>query len=268
MNLSDALELAWHGRWSRQRSGDRSRARALRAVRWLGEDRRASMVRESDLRAMVLAMREAGLSPASLNRHLSALAAVLAEAGREVTIPWQREPRGRTRWLTPAEVLQLRSALLPRDAGVAALVGFLAETGLRVGEALALTWADLDLGARPRVLVRDSKNGEPRRVPLTAEAVRCVRARGVAAGPWHGLSQSRVNHLFRWARDEVGSTRGDPEVVPHALRHTAASRLVNAGVSLPVVSAWLGHRDSRSTLRYAHASDEGLAEAARRLEQA
>jgi integrase len=220
---------------------------------------------------MVLAMRATGLSPASCNRHLSALSAVLEQADHAPAIPWQKEPKGRQRWYTQDEVRLLAQACLTSKHGqaVSSLVLFLAETGLRVGEALALEWVDLELeGNRPHAKVADSKNGDSRWVPLTTDAAQAARTRTGPRGPWCGLSQSTVNHVFRSAREAVSSTRGDAECVVHTLRHTAASRLVRAGVSLPVVSAWLGHRDFRSTLRYTHVDEQGLTNAARLLQDA
>lgn len=224
--------------------------RLARCLAWLGP-RRPSAGR---LRAMVVAMREAGLGPATINRHLSAL----RKHHLDLAVPWQREPRGRTRVLTPTEVSLLRAACLSRCPRVAALVGFLHETGMRVGEALALREEDVGAGwAR----VRDSKNGDPRSVPLSREALRCWQQ------GFRGLSQSRLNHLFRAARDEVDTLRGDPEVVPHCLRHGLATRLVEQGVSLPVVGAWLGHRSPSSTYRYCHPGRAGLENALTQLEQ-
>jgi integrase len=268
MDLTTALEHTTRNRFGPQKDGERAVARAQRCIAFLGPQRLAKRVREPDLRRMLLAMRESGLGPASINRHLSALSAVLEEAGVQLAMPWQREPKGRTRWLSDGEVLLLQSALSGSPT-VAALVAFLAETGLRVGEALRLRWEDIELVQRPRVVVRLSKNGDQRVVPLTATAVRTVSLMASRVdGPWWGLSQSRVNHTFRAARDSIESMRGDREIVPHALRHTAASRLIRAGVPAPTLQAWLGHRDYRSTLRYVHVGDESLAAAARMLEDA
>lgn len=265
-----ALAVATETRFSGQRSGGTSIQRAARVIRWLGEATLARRVTESRLRAMVLAMREAGLGPATCNRHLSALSAVLEAVGVTVPLPWQREPKGRTRWLTETEVQHLAQACLPHKHGqaVAALVLFLAQTGLRVSEALELTWADLRLdGERPAATIRTSKNGGARWVPLTGEAVRSARTQspGWEKGPWNDLSRSTVNHVFRAARAAV--LGGDDEVVVHTLRHTCASRLVRAGVSLPIVSSWLGHKDHRSTLRYVHVDEQGLQNAARLLQE-
>jgi len=272
MNLQHALTLTTRDRFGPQRDGDRAVSRAERCLRFLGPDRAAARVRVEDLRRMVLAMRETGLGPASVNRYLSALSAVLETAGVELEMPWQREPKGRTRWLSGEEVGLLAAAATQRCLASAALIRFLAETGLRRGEALALTWADVDTNQRPQVRVQRSKNGEQRVVPLTAEAVTALQQRRQVAherpGPWSDLSPSRFNHVFRWARDQVASLRGNREVVPHALRHTAASRLVRAGVSLPIVQAWLGHRSFQSTLRYVHPDQAGLEAAAKMLEDA
>jgi len=266
--LDQALKDVVSARWAGQATGGEAAARAQRCLAWLKGRRPTAAL----LRAMVRDMAAAGLGPASCNRHLSSLSAVMSEAygAAAPAVPWQREPKGRTRWLTADEVSQLAQACLPHRHGpaIAALVRFLAETGVRVGEALALTWADLELEGRALARVRTSKNGEGRTVPLTEEAVQAARTRLTQhTGPWHGLSQSTLNHVFRAAREAVATTRGDAQVVVHTLRHTAASRLVRAGVSLPVVSAWLGHRDHRSTLRYVHVDEAGLQNAVRLLQE-
>lgn len=271
LTLSAALQALKSDRLAGQRSAETTVQRAERCIRFLGPDTAVSRVTAASARRMVLAMRETGLAPATINRYLSSLSALLEAGGGKVPeLPWQREPKGRTRWLTRDEVTHLAQASLTHRHGelVASLVRFLAETGMRVGEALALTWDDVR-GAR--AYIRTSKNGEQRVVPLTEEALAAIRsaiaASSARGGPWLGLSQSTVNHVFRAARETVASTRGDEEIVPHTLRHTCASRLTRAGVPLPVVAAWLGHRDHRSTLRYIHVDQEGLDAAMRRLQE-
>lgn len=58
----------------------------------------------------------------------------------------------------------------------------------------------------------------------------------------------------------------DSEFVIHALRHTCASRLVNAGVDLYVVKEWLGHSSIQMTEKYAHLNPDKLVHAANVLE--
>jgi site-specific recombinase XerD len=59
---------------------------------------------------------------------------------------------------------------------------------------------------------------------------------------------------------------GDLEFVIHSLRHTCASRLVNAGVDLYVVCKWLGHSSIQITERYAHLNPDKLVHAVEVLE--
>ena len=52
--------------------------------------------------------------------------------------------------------------------------------------------------------------------------------------------------------------RDDPQVVPHVLRHTCASRLAQSGVDIKRIQEFLGHRTLSMTLRYAHLSPKHL----------
>jgi site-specific recombinase XerD len=58
----------------------------------------------------------------------------------------------------------------------------------------------------------------------------------------------------------------EKEFVPHMLRHSCASRLVNAGIDLYVVKEWLGHSTIQITERYAHLDPKKLVHAANMLE--
>lgn len=265
MNLIHALDSVRRSRWERQTTADLTLARAQEVVDFLANDRRGA---PRALPALLEHLRGKGNGPATINRKLSALNVVLEEAVRmgylreKPALPWQREPRGRTRWLTPEEVEELAREV--RNPLVAALVRFLSWTGLRVSEALALSWSDVTANA---VRVFTLKGGNDRNVPLTVAAYDVLMAiPREGLGPFSNLSASVVNHEFRAARERLDWARGDREIVPHALRHTCASRLTQQGVPLPVVQAWLGHRSYRSTLRYTHVGDAALSEAARKLE--
>lgn len=228
--------------WDRE---GRQKARAERCLRWLGSGRRPTARR---LQALVAAMGAAGLGPASVNRHLSALRRVWPG----LAVPWRREPRGRSLVVSRADVDSVCRRLGARHA---ALVEFLAETGMRAGEAWDLGEGDVVDG---QATVRSSKNGDPRRVPLTDRALKAWRD----AGPFSDLSRSGFQHAFRAAAAPVC-----PGLRPHDLRHACATRLTTAGVPLPTVAAWLGHRDIRSTLRYSHPGTEALNRAKGLLEQ-
>ena len=55
--------------------------------------------------------------------------------------------------------------------------------------------------------------------------------------------------------------------MPDTLRHTCASRLVQAGVGLPVVKEWLGHKTNSLTMRYAHLAPKNLLDMVHVLER-
>ncbi|MDB5965859.1 MAG: phage integrase [Polaromonas sp.] len=93
----------------------------------------------------------------------------------------------------------------------------------------------------------DSKNSQPRLVPIHPRVAVCART-------WQPLAKITVQkHHHRAA-----AAAGLPDVHFHDLRHSAASELINAGVDLYTVGAVLGHKDSRSTQRYAHLATASL----------
>jgi len=58
----------------------------------------------------------------------------------------------------------------------------------------------------------------------------------------------------------------DEQFIPHCLRHTCASRLVQRGVPIMVVQEWLGHKTIQMTMRYAHLCPTNLEAAVKVLE--
>jgi integrase len=158
-------------------------------------------------------------------------------------------------------------------------------TGLRLGELLGLSWGDVDLKAGTisvkRQLARTGELAPPktqqalRDVPLSADVVeRLRRLRGdVVRRADEPVFQSRVggrlSHRnaqrrgFEAARDWAGL---DSSLTFHSLRHVAASRLIDAGLSPVAVASVLGHVDSTVTLKvYAHLFDRRSTHEAVRL---
>lgn len=125
-------------------------------------------------------------SGATANRYKNALAGMFRWAIRRRRVPrgfanpcrgvpkWD-EPPGRTRFLTPDERDRLLSACkASRWERLYAIVLIAITTGARRGEISALTWADVNLEER-RALVRESKNGSQRTLPLTGSVVTALR---------------------------------------------------------------------------------------------
>ena len=171
------------------------------------------------------------------------------------------------------------------------LIGLLAVTGMRSGEALALDRHDVDL-RHGAVHVRAGKQKKQREVPLhnsTIRALRSYASRRDARFPapstpaffisarGRRMARSELNQTFVKLIGEVGldgrGARARPR--PHDLRHALAVRTLldwfEAGEDIdrrmPLLSAYLGHADPASTYWYLEAVPELLERISRRLEQ-
>lgn len=155
---------------------------------------------------------------------------------------------------------------------IEALVIFVANTGCRVGEALALRWSEVDLDRATATLLRSGTDSDRtktaagrRAVPLLPDVVDALRReRAVQAANrlrlgagWadHDLVfPSRVGtpldpHNARRMLRQVLKEAGVPASRPwHTMRHSLATRLLNRGVAMPVVAAILGHASIRTTV--------------------
>lgn len=187
-----------------------------------------------------------------------------------------------------AATATLRTPL--RQATFATLIGLLAVTGIRVGEAISLDRGDIDLAAG-RLLVRYGKFGKARELvlhPTTVDALRCylkLRDRAAAATGASALLVSAAgtrllycNVHATWKRlvTQVGlrprSTSCRPRI--HDLRHSfAVDAMLEAYAAgedgqtrLTLLSTWLGHVHPGSTYWYLSASPELMAIAGQRLD--
>ncbi len=144
------------------------------------------------------------------------------------------------------------------------------DAGLRVSEVLALTRRDVDLGRRPPVVVvRNSKNYQPREVGLTSRLVAALKdylatlPKGQDAlfvgedgsGP---MDRGTLWNAFRAARRRANL----PTFRFHDLRHMYGTRLAEAGAPPARIKAALGHRTLAATMRYIDHAPEGAAQSA------
>jgi len=203
------------------------------------------------------------LSPAAVNRPLALLRHVLRLAKKwkvlsEVPeIDLEKEPQGRLRWLTPEEAGRLLDACRrSRNAALVDLVEFTLFTGLRRGEALALTWDRVDR-ARGVIRLEVTKSGHRREVPLNANAD-AVLARRWSEGASGYVFGTRNWNSFRTAWERAVEAAKLDDFRFHDLRHTFASWLVQRGRTLKEVQEALGHRTIAMTMRYSHLAPDHL----------
>jgi integrase len=185
----------------------------------------------------------------------------------------QRVPEGR--FLTRAQLTRLL-AEIPEQWRP--FFGLLASTGLRVSEAIALRWRDLELDHSPHLSVRRSivngVVGPPksrhgfRRIPLSqplAQQLAELRTDAgeedlVFRGP-RGAPLNPNNARYRVLAPALKRARL-PQAGFHALRHTCASLLIERGLSPLRLQRWMGHHSAAYTLDvYGHLIDAELAPA-------
>ena len=149
---------------------------------------------------------------------------------------------------TPEQVQRLLDSLAEQEKGEARTASLVMwRTGLRVGEAVALEWRDIDL-AGGTLLVRQAKTGGGRTVPLHGDLVQLFGNWPARHGPRDrvlGLSRRTVLRHIRDGIEAAGLDEESPgtglqKAGAHSLRHSAARHwLMTAGVPLNVVSQWL-----------------------------
>lgn len=142
---------------------------------------------------------------------------------------------------------------------------FLAVTGWRRGEMLALRWTEVDLASRTASLA-DTKTGKSMR-PLSHAAVAVLRsaprlADGALVFPAsRGVDQEMDGFHKVWLR--IAGQAGLPaDITPHILRHSFASEAGDLGYSELTIAALIGHKAGSITSKYVHAADAVLLKAA------
>lgn len=216
-------------------------------------------------------------TPASVNRYLQDLRAAFNLARRNgkvernpvADVKLLRENNKRVREMTEAEETAILKALDPatRRGGtdLRPMIRLLTETGLRLGEACAMRWPDVDWTGGFLTLP-ETKAGEKQYIPLSTEALAILRGLSPGDGyvfhwpdgrPW---SEGYVTHAFAKAVRKAGIT----DLHVHDTRHTFACRKLRAGVDIYTVSKLLRHASVVMSERYAHLSQNHLKAAVER----
>lgn len=147
----------------------------------------------------------------------------------------------------------------------AALIRFLAYTGARLGEVIALTWDQLH---PHRAVLRDSKTG-PKTLWLPAQALELLQTlpRNAPNAPVFlpQLTRGTVRNRVRMVWQRVLALAYLGRLRIHDLRHSFASVGASLGIDLRVLAGLLGHADYSSTLCYAHLARAPVGRAAERV---
>lgn len=250
--------------------------------------RRLAELGPRDVKQLAAELSKEGLSVNSVRLALAPLKAMLATAFEEELI--RRNPAANVRIAQPKTATEATpeepkaKALTPEDLGLLVaklpeqhrfVVEFLARTGLRIGEAAALRWSDVDFG-RQRIQVRRRWYRGTFAPPKSRFGVRDVPiSKPLAQSLWQkrGADDALIfatrigtpmavtnfyNRVFKPAAVKAGV----PWASYHSLRHTCATDLFRAGKNPKQVQAWLGHHSASFTLdTYVHLLPDDIGDA-------
>lgn len=233
--------------------------------------RALSKITISDLRAWMANSRGAGVGPRSLARKLSAVKVfyrwlAVREGFEPTAVLLTRSPKFTKKLPRPlaidaardlietVEMQSLEPWVAARDAAVVTLLW---GCGLRISETLGLKGIDAPL---PQIMRITGKGGKERIVPVVDAARAAVNAyvkacphiltddgplfRGVRGGV---LSPRAIQKAMASARMQLGLPA---TATPHALRHSFATHLLNAGGDLRTIQELLGHASLSTTQAY------------------
>jgi integrase len=178
----------------------------------------------------------------------------------------QHKDGERERRLNAEEYRALGAALRKAETqnpwpAVIAVIRFLALTGWRSGEALALRWDEIDLSRRTAFLP-DTKTGKSAR-PLSEAACDVLRSlpyqkTGLVFPATRGDGDTTMSGFKRQFRNIIKAGGLSLEITPHILRHSFASTAADLGYSDLTIGALIGHKGRSMTSRYAHGADPVL----------
>lgn len=275
---------------ARSTRADYRRSLELYAIPYFGAARMAEIA-PRDIRGYVDHLEDLGQAVSSVRKNFAPVRAMLATAVEDGVMAANpasvvRVVSARADWDEPERKALTREELAAFLAATpeewVPFFQLLVQSGLRISEAIGLTWGDLKLEAQPATLVvrRQIYRGHVgppktrygrRTIPLsagTAQLLASLRQRSdfdggadpvfaTPRGTPHDVSNLRVRVLRPTAERAGLAPLGF-----HVFRHTCASLLFDAGRNIKQIQEWLGHHDPGFTLStYVHLIDQGLGDA-------
>lgn len=260
--LKEHLEAVAKVHWAPMKSATKAVQTATNTVAILGPERLVDTLNPADVDAIKLHFRAKGRSPKTANRHLATLSKLVDYAVRYGYLKTgfksgiTRETQGRMRYFSEDEIAEMVDYC--DGAGDDMLKDYILvslDTGFRQGEFMKILVKDV---GKDNIWTFDTKNGKNREVPLTA------RAKAILTRRMTGLKKDdRVFPITAsWIADHWGEMRetlghgGEKDYVPHVLRHTFCTRLLECGVDIKTVQELAGHDNLTTTQKYAKSSPD------------
>jgi integrase len=228
------------------------------------------------IRAYIESRKEAGVTPATINRELSMLSRAFNWA--RTHLEWNvhnpvsgmklREPAGRIRWITHVEAKSLLRAA-QSNPRLHSFITLGLATGMRSGEMVSLEWDRVDLKKGEVFLdTMHQKNRKRSIVPLNEEARSALlsqakfRSEHCPDSPWvFAHEDGQQVKSFKKGFEGACRRAGIEDFTPHDMRHTVASWLVQNDVPIRQVCELLRHSSITVTMRYAHLAPSNVRDA-------
>jgi len=263
-------ETALLAGWLHGRSPHSARAYTANIARFLAHvDKPLAAVTLADLQGYADSLAAAGLAPASQARMLAAVKSLLTFAHTTGYLPFNpgrglRLPgvRGRLAERIPSEEDVLSLLAHEPNRRNHALIRLLYAAGLRLSEASALRWRDIQPRGDVGQVTVWGKGEKERAVLLTEGTWReLMGLRPADAQPDAPVFRSRQDHPLSptqaWRVVKAAAKRAGlasaPAFSPHWLRHAHASHALDRGAPISLVREGLGHASLATTSRYTHA---------------
>jgi integrase len=242
------------------------------ACRW--EGRSLNAISKQDIVLLKEELLAKGRAASTVNHYLNALSQLyqiaINEWGLRLANPISgvkrmSEPQGRMRRLSKeAEATLLSHCIRLKLSHLADMIIVALETGMRCGEILSMRWEDVDFINR-RVLLRDTKNGDSRQVPLSSRVKTILeqlssRTTGDLVFPYcrWAIRRHYTRVVKQSAKTHKGAQNPFTDLRFHDLRHEALSRLSDKGLNTIELAHISGHKTLAMLRRYTHPCHRSL----------
>lgn len=235
-------------------------------------DKNVALIKKADLDLFKSACVQKGMSPFSIKSYFNHIRAALnfAKDGGYVEripkIPTVRTPEPLPRIIPERDLQAILGWLKGNRFEGWRYAQFCLWTGCRKAESHGLRWENISLYDEPNGSVLGNcrivgKRGKERTIPLVAGAVEAIGDAKDVGRVFAPISLFTITKYFRLARTKAGV--GNYRF--HDLRHTAATKLVERGLSLQIIQAILGHSDIATTQIYAKVRNQLVEDEVARL---